>query len=138
MSDQIFFRQETVFFNNWTRRKKKLNKVELLLATVAGSNPGGGLIFWALRGEGEQDHGQLLLGDLPVLVEVAALQDRLLEVGQVLGVIVLEKKLMLLLGQTTLRLLINSNQDIVILPFPNQSALIRLADEQSCWLVYLT
>ena len=42
-----------------------------------------------LRGEGEQDHGELLLGDLAVAVEVAALHDRLLEVDQIRGVVVL-------------------------------------------------
>jgi len=50
------------------------------------------LIFRALLGEGEEDHGQLLLGDFSVLVEVAPLQNRLLKVGQIFGVVILSWK----------------------------------------------
>ena len=48
-------------------------------------------LFILIRlGEGEQDHGELLLGDLAVSVEVASLHDRLLKVLEVIRVVVLE------------------------------------------------
>lgn len=42
-----------------------------------------------LLGQGEEDHGELLLGDLAVAVEVAALHDGVLEVDEVGRVVVL-------------------------------------------------
>ena len=50
------------------------------------------LVLFRLLRQGQKDHGQLLLGDLPVAVEVAALHDGVLKVDQVLGVVVLRKK----------------------------------------------
>ena len=43
-------------------------------------------------GQGEQDHGEFLLVDFTVPVEVAATQDRLLNVEQILSVVVLCKR----------------------------------------------
>ena len=43
-------------------------------------------------GECEEDHGELLLGDLAVAVEVAPLHYRLLKVLQVRSVVILQSK----------------------------------------------
>ena len=45
----------------------------------------------SLLGQGQEDHGELLLGDLAIAVEVAPLHNGVLEVGQVRRVIVLKK-----------------------------------------------
>merc|ERR1719264_1353242 len=59
-----------------------------------------GFLFSLLRlGECEQDHGELLLGDLAVAVEVAPLHDRLLKVLQVVRVVHDKHPLDVLSGQ---------------------------------------
>lgn len=62
---------------------------------VYGATPGRlfrfALVVRAVLGQGEQDHGELLFADLAVAVEVAAAQNRLLEVEQVLRVVVLRR-----------------------------------------------
>lgn len=53
------------------------------------------LLLQVVLGQSQQDHRQLLLVDLPVLVEVDTLQDCVLKVMQVLSVIVLEQNCVL-------------------------------------------
>ena len=43
----------------------------------------------AVLGQGEQDHGQLLFIDFAVAVKVASAEDRVLELEQVVGVVIL-------------------------------------------------
>jgi hypothetical protein len=43
----------------------------------------------AVLGQGEQDHGQLLFIDFAVAIEVASAEDRVLELQQVVGVVIL-------------------------------------------------
>ena len=68
-------------------------------------------LFSLLRlGECEQDHGELLLGDLAVAVEVAPLHDRLLKVLQVVRVVVLEQ------GKENYERYYVMSSDVLVLP----------------------
>ena len=68
-------------------------------------------LFSLLRlGECEQDHGELLLGDLAVAVKVAPLHDRLLKVLQVVRVVVLEQ------GKENYERYYVMSSDVLVLP----------------------
>ena len=52
----------------------------------------GRLLLLVVLGNGQKDHRQFFLVDLPVLVVVDSAQDRFLEIEKILSVVILKQK----------------------------------------------